>query len=119
VGQETVNQGAWKDPPAHRLRAQSVALAQHYREERQGEIGTDDEHAADAPYLRRFLRLGPTLKPGVSHSDRIGIIVGIAELEEARRLVRSGLWWLTYPGLPAHPLHGVQRPSERLKWAER
>ena len=57
VGQATVKSGAWKPPPAIALRAEAVALAQHDREERHGDVGADHEHAAAMAHQRRSSRL--------------------------------------------------------------
>ena len=57
----------------HRLRAETVALAQYDAKQRHVEIGADDKHARYMRTCAVFSTSGPTMNPGVSHSDRIGI----------------------------------------------
>ena len=52
---------------------EAVALAQDDGEQGPVEVGAGDEHAASTWRTSAcLLRLGPTMKPGVSHSERIG-----------------------------------------------
>src|SRR5439155_19635562 len=48
----------------HGLRAEAVPLAEHDREERHGEVRTDDEQAAHVPHEGDFPRLRSHRPPG-------------------------------------------------------
>ena len=71
----------------HGLGAEAVALAQDDRAGRHGEVGAGDEQPADVAHQRGLLGLGPDHDPGRVAQEEHRQVEGVAELQEAGRLV--------------------------------
>ena len=74
-------------PTRHRLRSQAVALAHHDGEERDGEVGADDEQATGVAHERGLLGVGPHHDPRGVTEEEDGNIERVAELHESGGLV--------------------------------
>ena len=73
----------------HRLRTESVGLAQHDRAERHREVGAGHEQPGAMTDQRGLLDLGSHHHAGRVAQEQDRDIEGIAKLQEARRLVRA------------------------------
>ena len=87
VGHATVKNGAFTTAAGHRLRAESVGLAQHDREQRHGQVRAGDEQAAAVAHQPGLLDLGADHDAGRVAQNEERDVEGVAQLHEARGLV--------------------------------